>query len=61
MLELMRGRTCFVIAHWLSTIQNADDILVMKSGRIVEEGRHGELMARGGLYRSLYDAQFESA
>ncbi len=61
MLELMRGRTCFVIAHRLSTIQNADVILVMESGRIVEQGKHDELMAKKGLYRSLYDAQFESA
>ncbi len=56
--ELMRGRTCFVVAHRLSTIQTADLILVMKDGKIVERGKHSELLARGGFYSELYYAQF---
>ncbi len=58
MSELMKGKTCFVIAHRLSTIRNADTILVIRDGAVVEQGRHEELMARGGEYRKLYDAQF---
>ena len=59
--NLMKGRTSFVIAHRLSTIRDADLILVMKDGDIVEQGRHEELLAKGGFYANLYNSQFESA
>ncbi|MBR7186521.1 MAG: ABC transporter ATP-binding protein [Clostridia bacterium] len=55
---LMRGRTSFIVAHRLSTIQSADLILVMNAGNIVEQGTHAELLARGGYYSQLYHAQF---
>ncbi|MBQ8640285.1 MAG: ABC transporter ATP-binding protein [Lachnospiraceae bacterium] len=58
MLELMKGKTCFVIAHRLSTIRNADTILVVKDGQIVEQGTHDDLMEKKGFYRTLYDSQF---
>ncbi len=58
--RLMEGRTSIVIAHRLATVQRASRILVMDEGRIVEQGRHGELMARGGLYARLADLQFRS-
>ena len=61
MRELMKGKTCFVIAHRLSTIRSADHILVMRDGRVVEQGTHDDLMARDGFYRQLYLAQFEAA
>lgn len=59
MLKLMEGKTCFVIAHRLSTIEHADLILVVNDGEVVEQGTHRELMERGGVYRKLYNAQFE--
>ena len=55
---LMRGRTSFIVAHRLSTIQNADQILVMNQGRIIEQGTHAELLAKGGFYANLYNSQF---
>ncbi|GAA2718656.1 ABC transporter ATP-binding protein [Actinocorallia aurantiaca] len=58
MNDLRRGRTSFVIAHRLSTIRDADLILVLESGRVVEQGDHGELLALGGSYAALHDAQF---
>ncbi len=59
--ELMRGRTSFIVAHRLNTIKNADLILVMKDGHIIERGTHNELMNAGGFYADLYGAQFKSA
>lgn len=59
--ELMRGRTSFIVAHRLSTIKNADQILVMKAGNIIERGTHDELLARGGFYANLYESQFAKA
>ena len=56
--KVMKGRTTFVIAHRLSTVQHAHKIVVMDSGRIVETGTHKELLSRGGLYRILYERQF---
>ncbi len=61
MRSLMAEKTCFVIAHRLSTIRGADLILVVKDGRIAEQGSHQELMSRRGLYYQMYDAQFEGA
>ena len=58
--KLTEGRTSFVIAHRLSTIRDADLILVMDKGDVVESGTHKELLARDGLYRELYNSQFES-
>jgi len=58
--RLMEGRTVFVIAHRLSTIKHADTIVVMENGKIIDMGRHDELIERGGLYKKLYTMQFES-
>ena len=58
MRALMQDKTCFVVAHRLSTIRNADKILVVKDGDVVESGTHTQLMAARGFYRELYDAQF---
>ena len=55
---LMLGRTCFIVAHRLSTVKSADLILVMKDGKIIEQGSHKELIAMGGFYNKLYNSQF---
>ena len=59
--KLMEGRTSFVVAHRLSTIRNASLILVMRDGKIIEQGTHEELLARGGFYHTLYNSQFQRA
>ena len=59
--ELMKGRTSFIVAHRLSTIKNADQILVMKAGNIIERGTHEELLTQGGFYKQLYESQFAKA
>ena len=59
--ELMKGRTSFIVAHRLSTIKNADQILVMKAGNIIERGTHDGLLAKGGFYAQLYESQFAKA
>lgn len=59
--HLMEGRTCFIVAHRLSTIREADVILVMKDGKIIEQGSHEELLLQGGFYRDLYQSQFAGA
>ena len=56
--RLMRGRTTFIVAHRLSTIRSADKILVMRDGRIIEQGKHEELLEKGGFYSKLYNSQF---
>ena len=57
--QLTSNRTSFVIAHRLSTIKNADVILVLKDGDIIEQGSHQELLAKNGVYASLYNSQFD--
>lgn len=59
--KLMEGRTSFIVAHRLSTIQGADLILVMKDGNIIEQGRHEELLERQGFYAYLYESQFSAS
>ena len=59
--KLMEGRTSFVVAHRLSTIRNADLILVMRDGKIIEQGTHEQLLAQGGFYHTLYNSQFQKA
>lgn len=60
MLKLMQGKTTFVIAHRLSTIRNADKILALKDGEIIESGTHDELLEKNGFYASLYNSQFKN-
>jgi len=59
--NLMANRTSFIIAHRLSTVKNADLILVMRDGDIVEQGKHAELLAKGGFYAEIYNSQFDAA
>ena len=56
--RMMEGRTSFIVAHRLSTIREADIILVMKDGNIIEQGNHNELLLKGGFYAELYNSQF---
>ena len=56
--RLMQGRTSFIVAHRLSTIRSADLILVMKDGKVIEQGTHDALMHAGGFYKDLYNSQF---
>ena len=58
--KLMQGRTSFVVAHRLSTIRNASLILVMRDGKVIEQGTHDELLAKGGFYTTLYNSQFQA-
>ena len=59
--EMLKGRTAFIVAHRLSTIQNADCILVMKDGNVIEKGSHEELLRQKGFYKNLYESQFQGA
>ena len=56
--KMMEGRTSFIVAHRLSTIKNADIIIAMKDGHIIEQGNHKELLEKGGFYANLYNSQF---
>ena len=58
--KLMQGRTSFIVAHRLSTIRTASLILVMRDGKIIEQGTHDELLAKGGFYSTLYNSQFNA-
>ena len=58
-LTMMKGRTSFIVAHRLSTIREADSILVMKDGKIIEQGNHDTLLAQNGFYATLYNSQFD--
>ena len=60
-LKMMKGRTSFIVAHRLSTIRDADIILVMKNGKIIEQGKHEELLKKNGFYATLYNAQFDAS
>ena len=57
--NMMKGRTSFIVAHRLSTIREADIILVMDSGKVIEQGTHEELLAEKGFYAKLYNSQYE--
>ena len=57
--SLKQGRTTLVVAHRLSTVKNADEILVVSSGEIIERGNHQELIEQNGVYKKLYDSQFK--
>ena len=57
--KLMQGRTSIIIAHRLSTIQNVDRIMVMRKGKLIEQGNHFELLAQKGYYRRLYELQYQ--
>jgi ATP-binding cassette subfamily B protein len=57
--HLMKGRTTFVIAHRLSSVKHADEILVLEEGRVVERGTHEQLLRQNGVYRSIYEIQFQ--
>lgn len=59
--KMMKGRTTFIVAHRLSTIKEADVILVMRDGRVIEKGKHEQLLEKGGFYAHLYNSQFEKA
>ena len=60
-LRMMKGRTSFIVAHRLSTIREADTILVMKDGHIIEQGNHAALLSKGGFYHDLYYSQFDNS
>jgi ABC-type multidrug transport system fused ATPase/permease subunit len=57
--KILEGRTAIIIAHRLSTVRNADQIIVLDEGRIAERGTHAQLLRKGGLYRRLYEMQFK--
>ena len=61
LFKLCQGRTTLVVAHRLSTVRNADEIVVINGGKIVEQGSHNDLIALGGTYKKLYDSQFSDA